>query len=73
MSYYSDASATGFPFKRSSYSGGNDNCVECAAGAAGEVAVCDSKDPQGPAHRYPSAAFRRFTAAVGTNTLVPVN
>ncbi|WP_035850798.1 DUF397 domain-containing protein [Kitasatospora azatica] len=70
MSHHSDAAATGFSFRKSSYSGGNENCVECALGLPGEIAVRDSKDPHGPALRFDQAAFTRFTSAVGSGELL---
>lgn len=36
-------------WRKSSYSGGANNCVEVAANLPGIVAVRDSKDPCGPA------------------------
>ena len=36
-------------WRKSSYSGGANNCVEVAANLPGIVAVRDSKDPFGPA------------------------
>ncbi|MFE2346101.1 DUF397 domain-containing protein [Kitasatospora cineracea] len=73
MTFYRNAEATGFAFVRSSFSGGNgDNCVECAAGARDEIVVRDSKDPQGPGHGHPKAAFDAFLAAVANDALVPV-
>ncbi|MGW4897681.1 Scr1 family TA system antitoxin-like transcriptional regulator [Kitasatospora sp. NPDC004240] len=59
-----NAAATGFAFRKSSYSGGNENCVECAAARPGEVAVRDSKDPEGPALTFTAAAHTAFITAV---------
>ncbi|MFE4601778.1 DUF397 domain-containing protein [Kitasatospora indigofera] len=74
MTFYRNAEATGFAFLSSSYSGGNgDNCVECAAGIPGETAVRDSKNPDGPAHRYPAQVFADFARAVGAGVLVRVD
>ncbi|MFJ8430455.1 DUF397 domain-containing protein [Kitasatospora sp. NPDC094019] len=71
MSYYPNATETGFAFRSSTFSGGNgENCVECA-GTAGEVAVRDSKNPTGPALRYEATAFAAFVNAVATDALVP--
>lgn len=52
-------------WRKSSYSnqeGGN--CVEVADGIPALVPVRDSKDPDGPALLFPSAAFASFVAAV---------
>ncbi|WEV26748.1 DUF397 domain-containing protein [Streptomyces sp. 71268] len=52
---------------KSSYSGnGGDNCVEWAPSAisVGVVPVRDSKDPQGPALVFDTAAWSAFVGAV---------
>ncbi|MCC9306358.1 DUF397 domain-containing protein [Kitasatospora sp. RB6PN24] len=64
MNHYPDAAATGLAFRKSSYSGGNENCVECAADGTTGVAVRDSKNPHGPALRFTGAAFAAFTSAL---------
>ncbi|ARF80919.1 DUF397 domain-containing protein [Kitasatospora aureofaciens] len=61
--YYPNASATGLAFRKSSYSGGNDNCVECAF-LPEAVAIRDSKDPSGPALAFDRAAHASFIQAV---------
>ncbi|MGH3504525.1 MAG: DUF397 domain-containing protein [Nocardioidaceae bacterium] len=54
-------------WRRSSYSGGNDNCVEVAH--VGDVfAVRDSKDPDGARLRVGSRAWRAFVAGVRGGT-----
>jgi hypothetical protein len=45
-------------WRRSSYSGGAQNCVEVAASLPGTVAVRDSKDPDGPALFLAPTAWR---------------
>ncbi|MDH6140962.1 MULTISPECIES: DUF397 domain-containing protein [Kitasatospora] len=69
MNYYPDAAATGLAFLKSSYSGGNENCVECAADGTAGVAVRDSKNPHGPALRFTDAAFAMFTSALADSAL----
>ncbi|MFI9270642.1 DUF397 domain-containing protein [Kitasatospora sp. NPDC052896] len=65
MTHYSDASAHGLNFRKSSYSNGQENCVECAtASAAGEAVVRDSKDPHGPALIFPGDSWQAFVAGV---------
>ncbi|MFF7456756.1 DUF397 domain-containing protein [Kitasatospora sp. NPDC008115] len=66
MSYYPDASATGFQFRKFSYSGGNENCVEYALNLPRGVAVADSKNPSGPALSFTAAAHQAFITAVAT-------
>ncbi|MDH6115652.1 flagellar biosynthesis regulator FlaF [Kitasatospora sp. MAP12-15] len=60
MSHYPDAAATGLAFAKSTYSGGNENCLECAADLPDKVAVRDSKDPHGPALRFTRSAWSAF-------------
>ena len=50
-------------WRKSSYSGGGNNCVEVAAGAA-TVAVRDSKNPAAGQLAFGAAAWTAFTAAV---------
>ncbi|MFE2726761.1 DUF397 domain-containing protein [Kitasatospora sp. NPDC059327] len=64
MSHYPDASDTGFAFRKSSHSGGNENCVEFALSLPHEVAVRDSKNPSGPAIAFSTAAHAAFITAV---------
>jgi hypothetical protein len=50
MTMIYNASATGFHWTKSSYSGGDNNCVEVAHGAIpAALPVRDSKRPAGPA------------------------
>jgi Domain of unknown function (DUF397) len=51
------------PWRKSSYSGGGNNCVEVAAGAA-TVAVRDSKDPEGGELAFDVSAWTAFTTAI---------
>ncbi|MFJ6140120.1 DUF397 domain-containing protein [Kitasatospora sp. NPDC092286] len=71
MTHYPNAAATGLIFRKSSRSTDQANCVECA-NQPGEVVVRDSKNPTGPALRYPTPMFEAFLTAVATGTLVPV-
>lgn len=50
---------TAMMFRKSSYSGPSENCVELAR-VSEVVAVRDSNDPDGPVLLVPSAAFDRF-------------
>jgi hypothetical protein len=69
VNHYPDAGATELAFHKSSYSGGNENCVECAADGTTGVAVRDSKNPHGPALRFTGAAFAAFTSALTDNAM----
>jgi hypothetical protein len=60
-------------WRKSTHSGGNENCVECAADGATGIAVRDSKNPHGPALHFPAPAFAAFTAALATHTLTPAH
>jgi hypothetical protein len=57
-----DGAARG-AWRKSSYSGGGNNCVEVAAGAA-TVAVRDSKDPEGGELAFGASAWTAFTTAI---------
>jgi Domain of unknown function (DUF397) len=56
-------------WRKSSWSGGNGNCVEAAANLPGIVAVRDSKDPDGPVLAFSTAEWRTFTAGVKAGQL----
>ncbi|PRW64866.1 DUF397 domain-containing protein [Actinopolyspora mortivallis] len=49
-------------WRRSRHSGAIGNCVEVAALDEGEVAVRNSRDPQGPALLYTRAEMAAFVA-----------
>lgn len=68
---YVSSSATLFDveWRRSSHSTAANNCVEAGTTAAGQFAVRDSKDPQGPALLFPKEAWQDFLRAVGTGEL----
>ena len=51
-------------WRKSSYSGGDNNCVEIATSGA-KVAIRDSKDPGGGALSFSPGAWQAFTAGVG--------
>ncbi|MFI2028147.1 DUF397 domain-containing protein [Streptomyces buecherae] len=52
-------------WRKSSYSGGsNGECLEVSAVYPGAVPVRDSKDPQGPALVFDTAAWSAFVGAV---------
>lgn len=53
---------SGMPWFKSSYSGGNDDCVEVAWLRSGRVGVRDSKNPAGPALDYAPADWDAFIA-----------
>ncbi len=50
-------------WRKSSYSGSGNNCVEVAASGPG-VAVRDSKDPHGPRLAFSPEQWRAFVAGV---------
>ncbi len=49
---------------KSSHSGAYNNCVEIAGLDHNDRAVRDSKDPAGPALRFPAAQWAAFSAGV---------
>ncbi|MCX5213061.1 DUF397 domain-containing protein [Kitasatospora sp. NBC_00240] len=54
------------PWRRSTYSGGQNGCVEVADGFPGITPVRDSKDPQGPALVFPAGAWQSVVTATAT-------
>ena len=68
----SDLAAPICPWRTSSYSNGEGECVEVSAASA-FVLVRDSKDSSGPVLRYPSAAWLSFasTARIESFDKVP--
>ncbi|MEU8203399.1 DUF397 domain-containing protein [Streptosporangium sp. NPDC049046] len=51
-------------FRKSSLSGGGDNCVEVATNLPGLIAVRDSKNPSGPMLTFSPAAWNNFLAGI---------
>ncbi|MEV7425217.1 DUF397 domain-containing protein [Streptomyces sp. NPDC091212] len=64
MTHIVDASASGLAWTKSSFSGGNNNCLEVARGLSGAMPVRDSKNPTGPALVVPAGAWTAFVGAV---------
>ena len=54
----------GVTWQKSRRSNPSGNCVECAALPGGEVAVRNSRDPQGPALSYTAAEIEAFILGV---------
>lgn len=63
MSSIENASATGYDWFKSSYSGDNNTCVETAI-VPGIVPVRDSKDPEGPALTFSPDSWSEFVTLV---------
>ena len=53
-------SSTRQPWRKSTYSNGQANCVKTAS-QPGTVTVRDTKDPSGPQLAIPTAGWRAFT------------
>ncbi|MEU1037631.1 DUF397 domain-containing protein [Streptomyces sp. NPDC005907] len=65
MTMIPDSSATGFAWTKSSFSGGNNDCVEVAHGAmASAMPVRDSKRPAGPAVVFDDTTWGVFVDAL---------
>ncbi|MEV6898290.1 MULTISPECIES: DUF397 domain-containing protein [Amycolatopsis] len=58
-----DADLSRATWRKSSHSGGGNDCVEIAF-VGGDAAVRDSKDPEGGAFRLPASGWRGLLAAV---------
>ena len=63
MSPIINASATGYDWFKSSYSGDNNSCVESAY-VPGIVPVRDSKNPHGPAIAFSTSSWGAFVGLV---------
>ncbi len=61
--HYSNSEATGFDWFKSSYSSGDQSCVEVAK-VPGVVPVRDSKNPQGPTLALSLGAWSEFVEQV---------
>ncbi|MFG2145853.1 DUF397 domain-containing protein [Streptomyces sp. NPDC048696] len=59
-----DSSALGVAWIKSSYSGGNSDCVETARLNAALLAIRDSKRPTGPALVFGRAAIQDFVDGI---------
>ncbi|MEU1200180.1 DUF397 domain-containing protein [Streptomyces sp. NPDC005813] len=71
MTTIPNASASGFDWTKSSYSGGDNNCVEVAHGAVpAALPVRDSKVPAGPAVVFSDSIWGVFVDAVKRGELV---
>jgi hypothetical protein len=53
-----------YDWRKSSYSGGQGNCVQVADIPENSCAVRDSKDPAGPVLRFSADSWRAFIGAV---------
>ncbi|MGW4897675.1 DUF397 domain-containing protein [Kitasatospora sp. NPDC004240] len=65
MSHHPEALSVKLAYHKSSYSGGDENCVEISAVPHNPLAyIRDSKDPDGPALAFTTAAHTAFITAV---------
>lgn len=61
---FKEQSVEGLKFRKSTYSGSGDNCVEIADLADGGMVVRDSKNPGGPTLRFTAGERDAFIAGV---------
>lgn len=61
----------GARWRRSSYSGPENNCVEVAVNLGGAVAVRDSKDPAGGVLVFPRTAWSAFVGELKAGAFGP--
>ncbi|MBT2365227.1 DUF397 domain-containing protein [Streptomyces sp. ISL-10] len=71
MSPIHNASAAGYDWFKSSYSSGDNNCVESAK-VPGIVPVRDSKNPEGPALSFQPEAWGAFLNLVKGSDVTPL-
>jgi Domain of unknown function (DUF397) len=70
MTATNDQDLSRAPWRKSSYSGNGNNCVE-AASVNGHVVVRDTADRGGAAEVFSTQAWQRFTARVKRGGLHP--
>ncbi|MEU3754519.1 DUF397 domain-containing protein [Streptomyces olivoreticuli] len=58
-------------FRKSSYSSGNESCVEIAL-SPDLISIRDSKNPNGPALHFTSLAYRLFIRTLTSGELSPI-
>jgi len=63
-SFLASAAASGLEWRKSSFSGTQNDCIEVSESIPGVVPVRDSKDPEGAMLMFESAAFASFVNAV---------
>jgi hypothetical protein len=63
MAATNDPDLSRAPWRKSSYSGNGNNCVEVAANG-GRIAIRDTADRRGLTETFSGQAWRRFTARV---------
>lgn len=69
MTYILNSTAADLTWTKSSYSGGQSDCLEVAHGTANVLPVRDSKRPTGPALTIRHAAWTAFITGVKTTEL----
>ncbi|MFE7192196.1 DUF397 domain-containing protein [Kitasatospora sp. NPDC057541] len=60
----STSDATGAVWRKSTYSGPDNECVEVADGLPGAIPVRDSKDPEGPVLLFAADAWAAFVGGL---------
>ncbi|MEH0556025.1 DUF397 domain-containing protein [Streptomyces sp. B21-101] len=69
MNHIEDASTLAVTWWKSSASGAQSDCVECAIVDPARIALRDSKDPTGPALLVSRAAVVKFVAGLTSGAL----
>jgi hypothetical protein len=71
MTVLPNAAASGYTWTKASRSGGNNNCLEVAAGVVPHaLPVRDSKNPSGPAVVFGRTGWSAFVSALKAGDLV---
>ncbi|WP_171167870.1 DUF397 domain-containing protein [Streptomyces sp. I05A-00742] len=55
----------GIEWRKSTYSGGDADCLEATSGISGLVSIRDSKRPHSATLHFPTPTWRAFTEALG--------
>ncbi|GAA0856221.1 DUF397 domain-containing protein [Streptosporangium amethystogenes subsp. fukuiense] len=61
---------SGAEFRKSTLSGGGNNCVEVATNLPGLVAIRDSKNPSGPTLTFSPTAWDNFLTGIRSGKLI---
>lgn len=67
----SEEQSSSMVWRKSSYSGGDNECIEVADGVPGDIPVRDSKNIAGPVLTFTPDAWQAFLAGVHAGEFAP--